>query len=129
MKATSHSRPIIAAPAAQDSAAARYQIYQQTRSGVFTPGFKSDSAGEIVEAFLRQAPVFEGGELRIWNHRAQEMSAAVVWRTEKSDFGFPVHHRTNLFHDRLLGVVARQLQEREAIRADVRQEAGMTVAV
>lgn len=129
MKTTSNAKPIIAAADAQTSAAARYQIYQQTRSGVFTPGFKSDSANEVVEAFLKQAPAFEGGDLRIWNHRVQEMSASVAWRTEKSEFGFPVHHRTNLFHDRLLGVVARQLQEREAIRAEVRQEAGMTVAV
>jgi hypothetical protein len=114
---------------AQASATARYQIYAQTRSGVFAPGFKSDSAGEAVEAFLKQAPMLEGGEIRLWNHRTQEMSAAVEWRKEKTAFGFSVLHRTNLFHDRLLGVVARQIQDREALRAEMRQEAGLTMAM
>lgn len=125
---TTHN-PISASSDAPASAASRYQIYHQTRSGVFTPGFKSDSAGAVVEAFLKQTPAFEGGELRIWNHRAQEMSASVAWRIERTAFGFFVHHRENLFHDRLLGVIARQLQERETIRAEVRQEASLTVAV
>ena len=67
---TTHN-PISASSDAPASAAARYQVYHQNRSGVFTPGFKSDSAGEVVEAFLKQAPAYEGGELRLWNHRAQ----------------------------------------------------------
>src|SRR5437868_2302547 len=113
---TIHSN--FASAAAPASSVARYQIYTQTRSGVFTPGFKSDSAGEAVDAFLKQAPTIEGGEIRLWNHLTQETSASVEWRKEKTDFGFPVLHRTNLFHDRLLGVVARQIQEREAIRAE-----------
>ncbi len=129
MKTTQTLNPSAAAADAPASAVARYQIYQQTRAGVFAPRFRSDSANEVVEAFLKQAPAFEGGELRIWNHRAQELSASVTWRIEKTEFGFLVHHRTNLFHDRLLGVIARQAQEREALRAEVRQEAGMTVAV
>lgn len=111
------------------SAGARYQIYTQTRSGVFMPNFKSDSAVAAVEAFLKQAPMIAGGEIRLWNHRTHEMGASVEWRNAKTDFGFSVPQRTNLFYDRWLGMVARQIQEREAIRAEVRQEAGLTVAV
>ena len=114
---------------AKASAAARYQIYSQTRAGVFAPGFKSDSASEAVEAFLKQGPAFDCGDIRLWNHRSQELSASVDWRTEKTDFGFSVHHRINLFHDRLLGVIARQVEERETLRAAVRQETGLAVAL
>lgn len=126
---TTTPNPLIASSDAQASAAARYQIYSQTRSGVFAPGFKSDSAGEAVEAFLKQGPVFDGGEIRLWNHRTQEVSASVEWRKEKTAFGFSVHRRTNLFHDRLLGVIARQVQAREALRAEMRQEKGLTMAM
>lgn len=121
--------PLNASSDAPASAAARYQIYAQTRSGVFMPGFKSDSVVEAVEAFLKQAPMIAGGEIRLWNHRTHEMGASVEWRKETTDFGFSVLRRSNLFHDRWLGVVARQIQEREAIRAEVRQEAGLTMAV
>ena len=121
--------PRIASSDPQASAAARYQLYTQTRSGVFMPGFKTDAAGEAVEAFLKQAPMIAGGEIRLWNHRSHEMAASVEWRKETTDFGFSVLQRSNRFHDRWLGVVARQIQEREAIRAEVRHEAGLTMAV
>lgn len=121
---TTHSN--IASADAQASAAARYQIYQQTRAGVFTPGFKSNSASEAVEAFLKQAPMIEGGEIRLWNHRTQEVRASVEWHREKTDFGFPVLRRTNHFHDRLLGVLARQLQEREEIREEIQHSVRMS---
>lgn len=93
MKTTHNPKAIVASSNAPASAAFRYQVYHQTRSGVFVPGFKSDSAGEAVEAFLKQAPAYEGGELRLWNHHAQAMSASVAWRIERTDFGFFVHHR------------------------------------
>ena len=41
------------------------------------------------------------------------------WNLEKTDFGFPVLNRTNVFHDRLLGVIARQIQMREEIREEI----------
>lgn len=129
MKTTYESKPVTATIDADASAVARYQIYHQTRSGVFTPGFKSDSATEVVEAFMKQAPDFEGGALRIWNHREQRVSASVEWRKEKTEFGFLVHHRTNLFHDRLLGLIARQVEERETMRTALRQEARLTLVV
>ena len=62
---------------------------------------------------------FEGGELRIWNHREQRVSASVEWSREKTDFGFPVFNRTNVFHDRLLRLIARQIQIREEMREEI----------
>ena len=126
MKTMHNPKPSFASSEAHASAAARYQIYQQSRSGVFTSRFKSDSAGEVVEAFLKQAPAYEGGELRIWNHHAVEQSASVEWRIERTDFGFPVHHRTNVFYDPMLGLIARRLNEREAIRSEVHQSLRMS---
>jgi hypothetical protein len=94
----------------------RYQIFRQARAGNFMPEFKTDSAIEAVEMFALMAPAFDGGAIRLWDHSAQHISASVEWRPEKTAFGFVVYHRTNLYHDRLLGVLARQIREREAIR-------------
>src|SRR4051812_14840740 len=105
------------APSANSEAAAlpRFQIYRQTRAGTYMFEFKTDSAIEAVEAFLNQTPAFEGGELRIWNRREQRVSASVKWRLEKTDIGFPVLIRTNVFHERLLGAIAQQIGMREEI--------------
>jgi hypothetical protein len=54
------------------------------------------------------------------------VSAAVEWRTEKTDFGFPVCNRANVFHDRLLGLIARQLQVREEIREEIQHSVRMS---
>ncbi len=99
----------------------RFQIYRQTRTGAYTAEFKTDSAADAVGAFLNQSPAFEGGELRIWNHHEHRVSASVEWSTEKTDLGFLVFNRTNVLHDRLLGVIARQMQMREEIREEIQQ--------
>ena len=104
----------------------RYQVYRQTHTGTYAAVFKTDSATEVVEAFLHQAPAFEGGELRIWNHQEQSLSASVKWRAETTDFGFPVFNRTNVFQDRLLGLIARQMQVREEIRAEIQRSVLMS---
>jgi hypothetical protein len=49
--------------------------------------------------------------------------------TEKTDFGFHVQNRTNLFHDGPLAVIARQIQEREALRESVRRDARVSPTV
>jgi hypothetical protein len=103
-----------------------FQIYRQTRTGAYTAEFKTDSSAEAVGAFLNYSPAFEGGELRIWNHREQRVSASVKWSMEKTDFGFPVFNRTNVFHDRLLGVIARQMQVREEIREEIQHSVRMS---
>jgi len=97
----------------------RYQIFRQARAGNFMPEFKTDSAIEAVEMFALIAPAFDGGAIRLWDHNAQHVSASVEWRPEKTAFGFIIYHRTNLYHDRLLGVLARQIAEREAMRQEI----------
>lgn len=113
----------ISAPSANPAATAlrRFEIYRQTHPGAYIAEFKTDSAAEAVEAFLNISPAFEGAGLRIWSHREQRVSASVEWITEEADFGFPVRHRKNIFHDRLLGLIARQIHIREEIRAEFQQ--------
>lgn len=120
MKHTTFSERF-APPANEAAALPRFQIYRQTRTGTYLSEFKTDSAIEAVEAFLNQSPAFEGGELRIWNRRELCVSALVEWTLEKTDFGFPVLNRTNVFHDRLLGMIARQMQLREEIREEIQR--------
>lgn len=97
----------------------RYQIYRQARAGNFMPEFKTDSPMEAVEMFALMAPAFDGGAIRLWDHAAQHVSASVEWRPEQTAFGFVVYHRTNLYHDRLLCVLARHIAEREAMREEI----------
>lgn len=124
MKTTESAKGPIAAGSIK---ASRFQIYRQTRAGNYVPGGHSDSASEAIEAFLSATPIFEGGDLRVWDSREQKVVASVVWGREETDFGFAVRHRTNLFHDRLFGLVARQIQNREAIRHEMQRIIGMTV--
>lgn len=113
------------AAAAEGVNASRFQIYRQTRAGNYVPGFQSDSASEAIEAFLSATPLFDGGELRVWDRSEQKVVASVAWGREKTDFGFAVRHRTNVFQNRLLGLVARQIETREAMAASIRQNMGM----
>jgi len=53
----------------------------------------------------------------------------VEWRTEKTDFGFPVHHRANRFHDAMIEQLAGEVQARAAMRMELRHEATVTVSV
>jgi len=122
---TNHTTSSITGPDAVASVA-RYQIYRQNRAGLFLPGHRTDSAPEAVEAFLNQAPAFEGGGVRLLDHHDQRMVASVEWRTEKTDFGFPVFHRSNRFHDSMIEFVAGEAMAREAMRADLRREAGFS---
>ena len=126
MKNTPSTKQIAPPANAETAPVARYQIYRQTRTGTYTGEFKTDSPAGAVEAFRNQSPAFEGGELRIWNHREQRVSASVQWSTEKTDFGFPVFNRTNVFHDRLLGLIDRQMQVREEIREEIQHSARMS---
>ena len=125
---TNHTTSSITGPDAVASVA-RYQIYRQNRAGLFLPGYRSDSAPEAVEAFLNQAPAFDGGEVRLFDHREQRLIASVEWRIEKTDFGFPVHQRVNRFHDAMLEQLAGEVQARAAMRMELRHEATLTVNV
>ncbi len=108
-----------------EAAVARYQIYRQNRAGLLLPGYRSDSAPEAVEAFLNQAPAFDGGEVRLFDHRNQRMVASVEWRIEKTAFGFPVHHRVNRYHDAMIEQLAGEVLARESLRLELRREASL----
>lgn len=125
---TNHETSTITGPDAEASVA-RYQIHLQNRAGLFLPGFRTDSAPEAVEAFLNQAPAFDGGGVRLLDHREQRMVASVEWSTVKTDFGFPVHHRVNRFHDAMIEQLANAAQAREVMREELRHEATLTVSV
>lgn len=106
-------------PGSQPDREPRYQIFRQARAGNFMPEFRTNSAVEAVEMFALMAPAFDGGAIRLWDDAAQHLSASVEWRPEQTAFGFVVYHRTNLYHDRLLGVLARHIAEREAMRQEI----------
>lgn len=119
MKNTTHPENIAPPPNAETATVSRYHIYRQTHAGSYTVPFKTDSAVEAVEAFLNQSPAFEGGEVRLWNHPEQRISAFVTWSTEKTEFGFAVFNRTNVFNERLLGLIAQQIQVLEELQHSV----------
>lgn len=126
MKNTTRPENIAPPPSAETATVSRYHIYRQTLTGSYTVPFKTDSAVEAVEAFLNQTPAFEGGEVRLWNHPEQRVSAFVTWSTEKTDFGFTVFNRTNVFNERLLGLIARQMQVREEMREEIQHSVRMS---
>ncbi|HVU15450.1 MAG TPA: hypothetical protein VHD32_00885 [Candidatus Didemnitutus sp.] len=105
----------------------RYQIYRQGQAGNYHPEFGTDSADEAVEAFLATKPAFEGGAMHLWDSQEQRSGASVRWGTVETEFGFAVCRRINIFHDAALGSMARQVLEREALRQEIQQSAGMSV--
>ena len=100
---------------------ARYQVFRQMRAGYFAGGFQSQSPADAVQAFLATAPAFDGGTIRLWDHREERLLASVNWRVEKTGFGFVVRTRANVFHDTTLARIAEQITEREQIIASFRQ--------
>mgnify|MGYP001605712637 CR=1 FL=1 len=91
--------------------------------------FKSDSPSESVAMFAIMAPAYDGGDIRLWDNREQRIAASVIWHRQPTEFGFVVPQRTNVFHDRMLGIIARQLSEKEALRMEVRNEMAAGIAV
>ena len=129
MKNTLIERPSAEATLANGNHMPRYQIYRQARAGNYMAEFKTDSATEAVELFAVMSPAYDGGAIRIWDQREQRVGASVLWATEKTDFGFHVQSRTNVFHDASLALIARQLQEREALRESVRHDTRASLTV
>jgi hypothetical protein len=84
------------------------QIYRQERSGNYIPGFQTDSAMAAVKAFLAERPAFEGGDMHLWNHGEQRICASVKWAVSETALGIPVWHRTDLFYDSLLAMIAQR---------------------
>ena len=82
MNNTTYSKPLALPTLAEPAPSPRFQIYRPARTGACTAEFKTDSAAEVVDAFLKQSPAFEGGKLQIWNHREQHVGASVEWHGE-----------------------------------------------
>lgn len=97
----------------------RFQIYLEYRSGSFIPGFHTDSDAEVIEVFMLQAPVYDGGEIRVLDRSEQRMVAFVKWRIARTELGLPVLHRSNVFHDWHLALIACDLLKQKQIRDEV----------
>lgn len=119
MKNKGIPRTALASTPARISAVGRFQVYRQTRAGIYNLSFSTDSDAEAVEAFLLQAPAFEGGEIRLLDQIEQHMIAFVKWRIDTTEIGLPVFHRENVFHDWNLALLACQLQKQAQMRAAV----------
>lgn len=126
MKNTTRPENIAPSPSAEAATVSRYHICRQTHTGSYTVSFETDSAVEAVDAFLDQSPAFEGGEVHLWNHSEQRISAFVTWCTEKTEFGFPVFNRTNIFNEPLLGLIAQQIQARKEILEEFQHNVHMS---
>ncbi len=83
------------------------------------------SAEEAVEVFLETQPLFEGGGIRLWDHREQRAVAATQWLVETTHFGFPVRTRANAFFDDAIARCATKIIEREAYFESVAQRLGI----
>jgi hypothetical protein len=97
-------------------AVARYQISRQTRAGIYTADFDTDSADEAVEAFMRQMPAFEGGEMHLLDREELRKVALVKWKTDTTEIGLPVSLCQNVFHDWHLALIACAIQTQETVR-------------
>jgi len=104
-----------ASPEARALAPHRYQIFRQARNGChFNYGSSIADAEEAVEIFLETPPIFEGGGIRLWDHREQRTVAQAEWHVEITRLHFPVRTRANAFYDEKIGQIAQRVIEREA---------------
>ena len=113
------SQAMHASEPAKQSAVGRFQLYRESCGGNFVPGFSIDSDAEAIEAFMLQAPAYEGGDIRILNQTEQRMVGFVKWKIARTEIGFPVLHRANVFHDRYFAMIAcdllKQMKTRDAV--------------
>lgn len=104
----------------------RYQVFRQAKTGVhYNHGSSIASATEAVEVFLDTRPLFEGGGIRLWDHREARAVASAEWFVETTNFGFPVRARANAFFDDEIARIAHQVVEREAYFHSVAQRMGL----
>jgi hypothetical protein len=104
----------------------RYQIFRQSKNGVHhNYGSSITAPEEAVEIFLETPPLYEGGGIRLWDHREQRAVAATEWIVETTQFGFPVRARANAFFDDSIARIAQHVIEREAFFQSVAQRIGL----
>ena len=80
------------------------------------PGFSTDSDAEIIEAFMFQAPAYDGGDIRVLDQSEQRMIAFVKWKVARTEIGLPVLQRANVFHDWHFAMIACDLLKQKKIR-------------
>jgi hypothetical protein len=123
MKTNHHTSPALALP----PPAHRYQIFRQTRTGVYQRyGTSLESLETAVELFLETRPTFDGGGVRLWDYHEQRTLASAEWLVENTTFGFPVRVRADAFHDEAVSTLARHVLEREALIESLGQRVNLT---
>lgn len=106
----------------------RYQVYRQAKNGLhYNHGAIIDAPEDAVALFLRTAPVFDGGGVRLWDHYEQRHVASAEWISETTRMGFSVRHRVNVYHDPALAVFAAQIAEREQLEQTITDRIRMAV--
>jgi hypothetical protein len=92
----------------------RFQIYRENINGTRILVHVINSEAEAVEAFMRQAPVFDGGDIHLLDQHEQRMIAFVKWKMKTTEIGLPVLHRVNVFHDWHLALLACRNEKQES---------------
>ena len=101
---------------AKHPATGRFQLYCESRGGNFVAGFSSDSDAEIIEAFMFQAPAYDGGDIRVLDQSERRMVAFVKWKIARTEIGLPVLQRPNVFHDWHFALIACDFLKQKKIR-------------
>lgn len=106
----------------------RYQIYRQTKNGLHhNHGPAIDSLEDAVASFLQTTPAFEGGGVRLWDHTEMRVAASAEWQVETTRMGFAVRHRSNVFYDPALALVASRITEHERLEQAITERLRMAV--
>lgn len=100
----------------------RFQIYRENINGTYILRHVVNSEAWAVEAFMKQAPSFEGGDIHLLDQHEQRIVAVVKWKSTTTEIGLRVLHRVNVFHDWHLAMIACDLPEQETIRYPVGKE-------
>lgn len=116
----------VASGSIESAAPHRYQIYRQSKNGVYQRhGSSIESLDQAVELFLATKPDFEGGGLRLWDYHEQRALASTEWLVENTSFGFPVRVRADAFYDDAVSKIAREICAREALIESLGQRVDM----
>ncbi len=106
----------------------RYQVYRQAKNGLHhNHGAVIDSPEDAVASFLQTTPAFEGGGVRLWDHTQMRIAASAEWQMETTRMGFAVRHRSNVFYDPALALVASHIAEREQLEQAISNRLRMAV--
>ena len=94
----------------------RFQVYRENINGRRIMVHFLSSESEAIEAFMKQAPSFEGGDIHLLDSHEQRIVAVVKWKMATTEIGLRVLHRVNVFRDWRLAMIACALPEQETIR-------------